>query len=293
MKRNNNKFFFSLKYLFTSLVLLAMVFTFVLFPSKTGRLNNLAGESAVSGDVLSYDYVLVIDESGSMKRNDSANMRIDAAKLFVYLAETMNPGSRVLVSGFGETLNIYQQMAGISGNEKSISAAISKIKSDQDITDMKGALAKIKLMLDAREKKNKTVLIFLTDGSLTVDDIPAPTQDEQKPPRETTAETTAQDNPGRPVKNKQIKQGSSLISKNSKGADANNYIDDPNHAGSSKDPEYIADLENLDTASSAKDYLENYKKELIDLCYKYSNDGITIYPIAFTQEADISLLEQM
>ena len=131
-------------------------------------------------------------------------------------------------------------MADISGNEKSISAAISKIKSDQDITDMKGALAKIKLILDSRETKNKTVVIFLTDGSLTVDDIPAPAQDEQKPPRETTAETTAQDDPGRPVKNKQIKQGSSLISKNSKGADTNNFIDDPNPAGSSKDPEYIA-----------------------------------------------------
>ena len=104
MKRKNNKFFFSPKYLFTSLVLLAMVFTFQSCSlQKQAACNNLAGESAVSDDVLSYDYVLVIDESGSMKRNDSANRRIDAAKLFVYLAETMNPGSRVLVSGFGET----------------------------------------------------------------------------------------------------------------------------------------------------------------------------------------------
>ena len=293
MKRNNNKFFFSPKYLVASLVLLAMVFTFFLFPSKTGRLHDLAGESAVSGDALSYDYVLVIDESGSMKRNDPANMRIDAAKLFVYLAETMNPGSRVLVSGFGETVNIYQQMADISGNEKSISAAISKIRSDQAKTDMKGALAKIKPMLDSREKKNKTVVIFLTDGSLTVDDIPAPAQEEQKPPRETTTETAAQDNPGRPVKNKEIKQDNNLISKNIIGAGKNDFIKFPDSDGSGKDPEYLAALKNLDTASAAKDSLENYKKELIDLCYKYSNAGITIYPIAFTQEAEISLLEQM
>ncbi len=250
MKRNNNKFFFSLKYLFTSLVLLAMVFTFQLFPLKTGRLNDLAGENAISDSVLSYDYVLVIDESGSMKRNDPANRRIDAAKLFVYLAETMNPGSRVLVSGFGETVNIYQQLTDISGNEKSISAAISKIKSDQDITDMKGALTKIKQMLDSRETKKKTVVIFLTDGSLTVDDIPAPTQEEQKPPRETTTETTAQEGPGRPVKEKMAKQDSSIESENVKGADKNNFID--SSAGISKDPEYSAALENLDTALSAE-----------------------------------------
>jgi|GEM_PF-1060007 len=293
MKINNNKFFFSQKYLFASLVLIAMVFTFILFPSKTGRLHDLAGESALSGDGLSYDYVLVIDESGSMKRNDSANMRIDAAKLFVYLAETMNPGSRVLVSGFGETLNIYQQMADISGNEKGISAAISKIRSDQDITDMKGALSKIKLMLDARDIKKKTVVIFLTDGSLTIDDIPAPAEGEQKPPRETTAETTAQDSPGRPVKNNQFKQDSSLISENSASTNKNNFVDNPDPSGSSKDQEYPAALENMDTATATKDSLENYKQELIDLCYKYSNAGITIYPIAFTQEADISLLEQI
>jgi hypothetical protein len=293
MKINNNKFIFPLKYLFAGMVLLTMVFTFILFPSKTGRLNYLAGENAVSSDVLSYDYVLVIDESGSMKRNDSANMRIDAAKLFVYLAETMNPGSRVLISGFGETLNIYQQMADISGNEKGISAAISKIRSDQDITDMKGALSKIKLMLDTREVKNKTIVIFLTDGSLTVDDIPAPAKDEQKPPRETTTETTTQDNPGRPVKDNQIKQDSNLISENTTGTAKNSISDNLAPAGIRKDPEYLTALKNLDTASATKDSLENYKQELIDLCYKYSNAGIAIYPIAFTQEADISLLEQI
>jgi hypothetical protein len=291
MKRNNNKFFFSIKYLFTSLILLAMVFTFQLFPLKAVRLHDLAGESAVSGTSLSYDYVLIIDESGSMKRNDSANRRIDAAKLFVYLAETMNPGSRVLVSGFGETINIYQQMTDISGNEKSISAAISKIRSDQDITDMKGALTKIKQLLDSRETKKETVVIFLTDGSLTVNDIPAPTTDEQKPPRETTTETTAQDSPGRPVKNKQVWQDSGINGENVKGSGKINFIG--SSAGSSKNPEYPAALENPDAASASKDALENYKNELIDLCYKYSNADITIYPIAFTQEADISLLEQI
>ena len=291
MGRNNTKFFFSLKYLFTSIVLLAMVFTFQLFPLKTGRLHDLAGESAVTDNVLSYDYVLVIDESGSMQRNDSANRRIDAAKLFVYLAETMNPGSRVLVSGFGETTNIYQQLTDISGNEKSISAAISKIRSDQDITDMKGALTKIKQILDVRDIKKKTVVIFLTDGSLTIDDIPAPTKEEQKPPRETTTETTADDSPGRPVKDKQVKQDGSIKSENVKGGDKNNFI--YSSAGGSKDPVYPAALENLDTPVAQKDALENYKNELIDLCYKYSNADITIYPIAFTKEADISLLEQI
>jgi len=270
MRRNNNKFFFSLKYVFTSLILLAMVFTFQLFPLKTGHLKDIAGESANPDIASSYDYVLVIDESGSMKRNDPANRRIDAAKLFVYLAETMNFGNRVLVSGFGEKTNIYQLLTEINGNEKIISAAISKIQSNQDITDMKGALTKIKQVLDSRQTKKKTVVIFLTDGSLTIDDIPAPGQDVEKPAREETTETTSQDGTGvRPVKDKKVQQNSS------------------------EDLKYLAAGENKDTVLSQEEYLDNYKKELIDLCYKYSDEGITIYPIAFTQEADISLLEQM
>ncbi len=269
MRKNNSKFFYLLKFVFVSVTLFAMLFAFQLFPLKTKGMKGLAGESSGAALASGYDYVLVIDESGSMKRNDPANIRVDAAKLFVYLAETMNSGNRVLVSGFGETTNIYQPLTEISGNEKIISASISKIQSNQDLTDMKGALTKIKQILDLRVTKKKTVVIFLTDGSLTINDIPAQGPEEAKPPRE-TPETTSQDDTGRTVKYKE-----KIQQKNIKG------------------PEYTSPGENQVAAPSQKDYLDNYKKELIGLCYNYKSEGITIYPIAFTQEADLSLLEQM
>ena len=77
--------------------------------------NYLYGDETVYDSVSGYDFVLVIDESGSMKKNDPQDLRKDAAKLFVYLAEVMNKGNRVLVSGFGETTNIYTPMIDITG----------------------------------------------------------------------------------------------------------------------------------------------------------------------------------
>jgi len=59
----------------------------------------------------------------------------------------------------------------ISGNEKKISDAIGEIQSNQKYTDMKGALTEIKLTLDERTDKRRPLLIFLTDGALTLDDI--------------------------------------------------------------------------------------------------------------------------
>ena len=78
-----------------------LVFSFLISPSVVFALD----EDADPGS--EYDYVLVIDESGSMKVNDPQDLRKDAAKLFIYLAETMNRGNRALISGFGEKTNIY------------------------------------------------------------------------------------------------------------------------------------------------------------------------------------------
>ena len=121
-----------------------------------------------------YDLVLLIDESGSMKKNDPDNMRVEAAKLFVDLINVLGKGSRVSIVGFGENTNIYIPLTEISGNEDDIKNSINAIKSNQSLTDMKGALIVVKSMLDERQKQNKTAVIFLTDGKLDINDIPLP-----------------------------------------------------------------------------------------------------------------------
>jgi hypothetical protein len=195
-------------------------------------------------------------------------MRKDAAKLFFYLAETFSKGNRIMVSGFGKQTNVYLDMADITGSEKEISAAIDKIQSNQALTDMKLALQTIKQKLDERNQQKKTMVIFLTDGSLTLADIPPEEQSEERTERDT-------DKPGSPD-------------------DGQNPVEiDRKSASSGADSGKGRDLETAEKPGQKDDYLENYKKELTDLCYEYKKSQIIINPIAFTGEADIGILQQM
>src|SRR4030067_120939 len=116
-----------------------IAFSFLFFPYEPS-LNALNEDST---GFQKYDYVLVIDESGSMRTNDPSNMRVDAARLFIYLSEMLSKGNRVLVAGFGEKTNIYLPLTEISGNEDDINTAIKMIQSNQKYTDMKDALTVI------------------------------------------------------------------------------------------------------------------------------------------------------
>lgn len=161
--------------------------------------------------------------------------------------------------------------------------AISSIKSNQALTDMKLALEDVKSMLDERVKRNRTVVIFLTDGDLGVDDIPIPDEiregnDEQKEkPKPPSREDIDTD-------------------KNSAGAigqDANSEDivsgDDLAPATEDEPDESKPDSEE----SRMMEYLEEYKEELLNLCYEYQEDKIQIFPIAFTGEANIEILEKI
>ena len=249
-----------------TIFLIAFTFLFIPFKSSLNALNE------DNSGFQKYDYVLIIDESGSMRTNDPSNMRVDAARLFIYLSEVLSKGNRVLIAGFGEKTNIYLPLTEISGNEDAINAAIKTIQSNQKYTDMKGALADIKKVLGQRIDKQKTAVIFLTDGALTIDDIPPEAAVDQtvkngneKPGRTKTGDNVQNENPG------------SVTAQ--QGETDNQESSDSEKIGS--------------TGKGENQYLEKYKKELLDLCYSYKRDNIVIYPIAFTQEAETGLLEQM
>jgi hypothetical protein len=242
-----------------------------------------AMENNFSSNDTAFDFVLIIDESGSMKQNDPENKRIDAAKLFVELNEILTKGNRVSVIGFGKQTNIYIEPTEIGKNKTEIMEAISSIKSNQALTDMKLALEDVKAMLDERVKRNRTIIIFLTDGDLGVDDIPIPDE---------------------------IRKGGDGSKKKPKPPsrdDINADKDSTSKAGQYEDPEDSANgddqlLESEDTQIDSKpdsseirmeEYLEEYKDELLNLCYEYQEDKIQIFPIAFTGEANIEILEKI
>jgi hypothetical protein len=240
-------------------------------------------ENDFSANDTAYDFILIIDESGSMKQNDPEEKRIDAAKLFIELNEILIKGNRVSVVGFGEQTNIYIEPSEIEKNKTKIMEAITSIESDQALTDMKLALEDVKSMLDERVKKNKTIIIFLTDGDLGVDDIPIPDEirGEGDGPKEKPEPPSRED----------IDSGKERANKDGQDED----LDDP-LAGDDQLQEYEdtqTDPRPDNTESNAEKYLEEYKEELLNLCYEYQEDEIKIFPIAFTGEANVEIMEKM
>ena len=242
-----------------------------------------AMENNFSSNDTAFDFVLIIDESGSMKQNDPENKRIDAAKLFVELNEILTKGNRVSVVGFGEQTNIYIEPTEIGKSKAEVMEAISSIKSNQALTDMKLALEDVKSMLDGRVKRNKTIIIFLTDGDLGVDDIPIPDEirkgddkPKEKPEPPSREDINAdKDSPGTA----------------GQGEDLEDPASGDDQLSESEDKQIDSEPDSAE--SRIEEYLEEYKDELLNLCYEYQEDKIQIFPIAFTGEANIEILEKI
>ncbi|MBN2073105.1 MAG: VWA domain-containing protein [Actinobacteria bacterium] len=225
------------------------------------------------------DIVLLLDESGSMRINDPQDLRKDAAKLFVELNELLAGGSRVSVAGFGENTNIYIDPTGVSQGKAEIIEAIENIRSNQKYTDIKLALEEIDSMLRERTVKNKTIIVILTDGKLDTGDIPIPEdvlrdiqdgQEKPSPPGKEEKEIEKNETKSSDITNNDNGESTS-------GAD-NIYGDSSSMAGS---------------GTPEEQYLKDYKDQLLNLCYQYRQNGIKLYPIAFTGEANLELLTKM
>jgi len=215
----------------------------------------------ISGGI-PIDLILVIDESGSMKTNDPYDLRVDAARLFIELNQILTEGNRVSVAGFGEATNIYIEPAEVAMNKQEIMEALSSIKSNQKYTDMKAVLEEVKSMLDDRIKKNYAVVIFLTDGDLGIDDIPIP----EGIKKESTSGGEKPEPPSRDTGGQE------------EGTREEDEDTTPDEDGAG---------EKLDQ------YLEEYKEELFRLCHEYGEDGIKIFPIAFTGQANTDVLQEI
>ncbi len=242
-----------------------------------------AMENNFSSNDTTFDFVIIIDESGSMKQNDPENKRIDAAKLFVELNEILTKGNRISVIGFGNQTNIYIEPTEIGKNKTEIMEAISSIKSNQSLTDMKLALEDVKAMLDERVKRNRTIIIFLTDGDLGVDDIPIPDEIRK-------GEDGSKGKPEPPSRNDiEVDKDSASTAGQDEGPEdsATGY----DQLSESEDTQIDPKPDNVE--SRMEEYLEEYKDELLNLCYEYQEDKMQIFPIAFTGEANIEILEKI
>jgi uncharacterized protein (TIGR03503 family) len=113
---------------------------------------------------------LVIDISGSMKKNDPLNLRRPALDMLVQL---LPEGSKAGIWTFGQYVNMlvpHKPVTAAWGNQAS--AASSKIKSIAQFTNIGAALEKAAYDHKRQNNKNKpyqTHVILLTDGMVDID----------------------------------------------------------------------------------------------------------------------------
>lgn len=114
--------------------------------------------------------ILVLDSSGSMKRNDPKNLRIPAAKLFISL---LSPQDSVGVISFSDQGYPVIGLTPLNSNDSSnrLFQAVEKISSKGAYTNLHDALDKAHgLLLKSGAENVKRYIILMSDGKMDVGD---------------------------------------------------------------------------------------------------------------------------
>ncbi len=112
------------------------------------------------------DIVLLIDSSGSMKTNDPGNLRLQAAKSFIDLA---NVGDKISIVDFSSKCKVHSRLAIIKDivDRRKLKECIDLIGYSGAKTDILSALEEALLIMKAGAKENhQQAVILLTDGKL-------------------------------------------------------------------------------------------------------------------------------
>jgi uncharacterized protein (TIGR03503 family) len=118
-----------------------------------------------------YDFRVVIDVSGSMKRTDPQNLRVPALKLINGLIPT---GSRAGVWTFGRYVDMAVKWGRVDdGWRKQADLGADKIHSNALLTNIESALARARVGWDKPDAKTRRILLLLTDGKVDISSDPA------------------------------------------------------------------------------------------------------------------------
>jgi pSer/pThr/pTyr-binding forkhead associated (FHA) protein len=127
-------------------------------------------------DELKQDIVLVVDNSGSMKKNDPEFLAHHALKAFI---SENDDAARVALIVFDQNVNLTVPFTSLTDEARpALLGAIQKIDYSGSLTNSPAALERAiyELTLHGREQADKSI-IFITDG---VVDTGNPAQDKQK-----------------------------------------------------------------------------------------------------------------
>lgn len=130
------------------------------------------GTTAVPASDGSFDIVLLMDSSGSMRRTDPRSYRKDAAKLFLSLA---GKEDRIGIMSFGDSAAMLMPLTpNTVRNRTELFRAVDRISSKEFSTNILDAVRKGYEELTTSTKRNR-VLIIMSDGRLA---LGAPEKDE-------------------------------------------------------------------------------------------------------------------
>jgi hypothetical protein len=118
-----------------------------------------------------YDFRVVIDVSGSMKKTDPQNLRVPALKLINGLIPS---GSRAGVWIFGKYVDMAVKWGEVNDSwRQRADLGADKIHSNALLTNIESALARARVGWDKPDPGRKRILLLLTDGKVDVSKDPA------------------------------------------------------------------------------------------------------------------------
>ncbi len=127
-----------------------------------------AGTAAAADPV--YDFRVVIDVSGSMKKTDPQNLRVPALKLINGLIPS---GSRAGVWTFGKYVDMAVKWGKVDENwRKRADLGAGKIHSNALLTNIESALKRASVGWDKPDAGTRRILLLLTDGKVDISKDP-------------------------------------------------------------------------------------------------------------------------
>src|SRR3990167_319239 len=156
-----------------SLVLIVLAwFVLNLHPAQAATQKKSSGQEAPA------DIRLLIDISGSMKKNDPANLRIPAVNL---MTELVPDGSKAGIWTFGQSVNNLVRHQSVDDKWRSYAKnEAKKINSVAMFTNIGAVLERASDDFGGDRRFDNTHFILLTDGMVDIDKNPAKNSSERE-----------------------------------------------------------------------------------------------------------------
>ncbi|MGC8894147.1 MAG: choice-of-anchor X domain-containing protein [candidate division WOR-3 bacterium] len=118
------------------------------------------------------DIVMLMDESGSMKKLDPNRFADEAAKLLLDIARLFGKEARVAVVSYGDGARVLMPFTILDSAYTGIKKSIGKLDRNAPLTDINSGLEVTYDLLEKRDGLNQAFVVIMTDGEITERDIP-------------------------------------------------------------------------------------------------------------------------